>query len=160
MTTRSKEKTDDSTSENAEVKTETVKLYNINDGVHGRDGGPYLDQVQDRLAEQTRAFVEGREPDYENPLPSVGTVLVSEHGLVQAYNNTALAGQDKLKFSGEISAPVKAETEVPVVEETDVTSAPPVGNPNPVEVTTQAPPDDALVGEFFPTGKEDTPKDK
>lgn len=50
-------------------------LYNANDGLTGRDGGPYLDEEEARLAEQRRARVEGREPDYDNPPATAGIQL-------------------------------------------------------------------------------------
>ncbi len=43
-----------------------VQLFNPNDGVTGRDGGPYLDVVQAEEQERQRARVEGREPDFDN----------------------------------------------------------------------------------------------
>lgn len=54
-----------------------VSLYNVNDGLTGRDGGPYLDEEMDRNAETVRARIEGREPDYDNPGSTAGTVLVT-----------------------------------------------------------------------------------
>ena len=64
-------------------------LYNPNDGLTGRGGGPYLDQEEDRLAEERRARIEGREPDLENPPASGGTVLVTAGQLLanQGVNN-------------------------------------------------------------------------
>lgn len=51
------------------------KVYNPNDGLTGRDGGPYLDEVQTRAAEKRRAEIEGREPDYDNPPATAGIQL-------------------------------------------------------------------------------------
>lgn len=64
-------------------------LYNANDGLSGRDGGPYLDQEEQRLAEIRRAKIEGREPDFENPGATSGTVLVTADQLLanQGVNN-------------------------------------------------------------------------
>lgn len=53
----------------------SVPLYNTNDGLTGRDGGPYLDQEEMRIAEERRAKVEGRKPDYDNPGPTAGIQL-------------------------------------------------------------------------------------
>lgn len=50
-------------------------LYNANDGVTGRDGGPYLDEIEAREAEKRRAIVEGREPDLDNPPATAGIQL-------------------------------------------------------------------------------------
>ena len=53
------------------------KLYNANDGITGRDGGPYLDQVEAKHAEDHRAAVEGREPDYDTMGGYAGTVYLT-----------------------------------------------------------------------------------
>lgn len=55
--------------------TNDVPLYNPNDGLYGRGGGPYLDEEQAREAEIRRARVEGREPDLENPGAYAGIQL-------------------------------------------------------------------------------------
>lgn len=55
--------------------TDNVQLFNPNDGVTGRDGGPYLDQVEAVRAEQIRAAKEGREPDLVNPPATAGIPL-------------------------------------------------------------------------------------
>lgn len=52
-------------------------LYNPNDNVTGRDGGPYLDEVEARNAEARRAVVEDREPDFDNPPATAGIPLVT-----------------------------------------------------------------------------------
>ena len=52
-------------------------LYNANDGLTGRDGGPYLDLEEAKAAEIKRAAVEGREPDLDNPPASAGIQLVT-----------------------------------------------------------------------------------
>lgn len=57
--------------------TEDVKFYNAQDGVRGRDGGPYADQVDAQQREIQRAKAEGREPDLDNPPPFVGTQIVT-----------------------------------------------------------------------------------
>lgn len=57
-------------------------LYNVLDGVAGRDGGPYLDQVEAREAEIRRAAIEGREPDLENPPATAGQPLVTSEQLI------------------------------------------------------------------------------
>lgn len=60
----------------------TQKLYNPNDSVTGRDGGPYLDEEEARGAEDRRARVEDREPDYENLPATAGVPLVPASVLV------------------------------------------------------------------------------
>ena len=93
-----------------------VDLYNINDGVHGRDGGPYLDVEQAKAEEVRRAAIEGREPDFTN-LVSVGAPLVTADQLIQQHNNTRISRQDQEKFTGEITAPVVATVVVATVED-------------------------------------------
>ena len=61
-------------------------LFNVNDGPNGRDGGPYLDQVQQRDAEIARAAAEGREPDFENMVSSPGVQLVTAEQLVKMHH--------------------------------------------------------------------------
>jgi hypothetical protein len=53
-----------------------MDLFNANDGIRGRDGGPYLDDVEREHAELRRAKVEGREPNLENPPATAGIQLV------------------------------------------------------------------------------------
>lgn len=59
--------------------TVDVGFYNAQDGVKGRDGGPYLDYEQRFRAEQIRARFEDRdEPVYGENVPAhVGTQLVT-----------------------------------------------------------------------------------
>lgn len=57
------------------MSDKTVPLFNPNDGVTGRDGGPYLDQVQAVEAEKVRAKIEGRSPDLDNPPAHAGIPL-------------------------------------------------------------------------------------
>jgi hypothetical protein len=64
----------------------TKPLYNPHDGLTGRDGGPYLDQVERKYAEERRAQVEGREPDFENAPATAGTPLVTSGQLVNMLN--------------------------------------------------------------------------
>lgn len=76
-----------------------VTLYNPHDGLTGRDGGPYLDQEERRLAEIVRARVENREPDFDNAPATAGTPLVSAAVLVATANpqsNPSQLGADPL----------------------------------------------------------------
>lgn len=50
-------------------------VYNPNDGLVGRDGGPYLDEVQAEQDEIRRAKAEGRKPDLKNPGANAGIQL-------------------------------------------------------------------------------------
>lgn len=64
-----------------------LKLYNPHDGLTGRDGGPYLDQVEREQAEIRRAKAEGRKPNLDKPAsPSAGTPLVTGAQLVAMAN--------------------------------------------------------------------------
>ena len=56
---------------------EDTALFNANDGLTGRDGGPYLDEEEAREAEIRRARAEKREPDLDNPPASAGIVLLT-----------------------------------------------------------------------------------
>jgi hypothetical protein len=60
-----------------------VDLYDAAQGKVPRTGGPYLDDVERRNAEEWRAKQEGREPDYANPPAVAATVLVPKHFLVE-----------------------------------------------------------------------------
>jgi hypothetical protein len=71
-----------------------VDLYNPNDGLLGRDGGPYLDQVEAAQAEIRRAAVEGREPDLENPGPYSGIHLVTAGQLVHDVSTLNVPSRD------------------------------------------------------------------
>ena len=63
-----------------------VDLFNPHDGTTGRDGGPYLDQEERRLAEIVRAAKENREPDFDNAPATAGTPLVTANVLVAMAN--------------------------------------------------------------------------
>lgn len=60
-----------------------VELYDANKGKLPRDGGPYLDDIEKEQAELLRAKREDREPDFDNPPASAGTVLVPKSQLVE-----------------------------------------------------------------------------
>lgn len=61
----------------------TVKLYNAAHGKTKRTGGPYLDDVEREKAEEIRAKIEDREPDYDNAPAVAGTLLVPKSALVE-----------------------------------------------------------------------------
>lgn len=70
-----------------------LNLYDVNNGVRGRDGGPYLDDEQKMRAETVRAKVEGREPDYDNPGATAGTQLrIAELVPDNVYANPSMQG--------------------------------------------------------------------
>ena len=60
-----------------------VELYDANEGLVPRSGGPYLDVLQREQAEIRRAKIENREPDLENPPAVAGTVLVTKSQLFE-----------------------------------------------------------------------------
>jgi len=69
------------------------RLYNANDGVTGRDGGPYLDLVEVEQAEKRRAVVEDREPDFDNPPSTAGIQLNSAAQMLYTENVNNLPSQ-------------------------------------------------------------------
>ena len=71
-----------------------VALFNANDGLTGRDGGPYLDLEEAREAEIRRARVENRKPDLENPPASAGIVLLTGKQVVSNLGVNNLPSQD------------------------------------------------------------------
>lgn len=75
------------------MSEDTKNLYNPHAGVTGRDGGPYLDQEERRLAEIRRAAVEDREPDFDNAPAVAGTPLVTAGQLVNMANPTSNPSQ-------------------------------------------------------------------
>lgn len=72
-----------------------VGFYNAQDGLKGRDGGPYLDHENRKAAEVRRAQQEQREPDdLSGPLPAdAGTLLVTARQLQDNsdYSNPSMA---------------------------------------------------------------------
>lgn len=76
---------------------DTANLYVATHGLYGRSGGPYLDDEERRVAEERRAIVEGRDPDYDHPGSTAGTVLVNATQLLSAagVNVPAVSGQSQ-----------------------------------------------------------------
>lgn len=68
------------------MSEQKVDLYNPHNGLTGRDGGPYLDQEERRLAEIVRSAKEEREPDFDNAPATAGTPLVTAATLVNMAN--------------------------------------------------------------------------
>lgn len=66
------------------MAAKTTDLYNPHEGLVARDGGPYLDQEEARLAEILRAKVEKREPDLDKPPATAGTPLVRAEEVLAA----------------------------------------------------------------------------
>lgn len=84
----------------SEEKSDTVlSLYNINDGLQGRDGGPYHDIQEAKRHEERSAFREGRKPDFSQPLSGAGIQAVTAAEMLSAHKPAA--GE-----SAEITAPV------------------------------------------------------
>ena len=61
-------------------------LFNPNEGPNGRTGGPYLDEIELKAAEDKRAAAEGRHPDYANMTSTAGVPLVTARELVQGHH--------------------------------------------------------------------------
>lgn len=59
-------------------------LFNPNDGITGRDGGPYLDEVETVEAEKRRAVVENRKPNLTDPPASAGIQLATAAQMLSA----------------------------------------------------------------------------
>lgn len=74
-------------------------LYNANDGVTGRDGGPYLDEVEALEAEKRRALVEGREPNLDNPPASTGIQLNTAAQMLYGAGPVLHPSQDHANFN-------------------------------------------------------------
>lgn len=72
---------------------DTRPVFNQHDGLTGRDGGPYLDQVEAYNAEVQRAQVEGREPDFDNLGSTAGTPLVPAVVLKHGHNVNSIPSQ-------------------------------------------------------------------
>jgi hypothetical protein len=66
----------------------TTPLFNPNDGLTGRNGGPYLDEVQARADEVRRAQVEGRDPDLDKPGANAGIQLSTAAQMLASLNVT------------------------------------------------------------------------
>lgn len=71
-----------------------VDLYNPNDGLTGRDGGPYLDLEEARLAEERRARAEGRKPDFDTVHGYAGMPLVTAGQLVRDVSTLNVPSRD------------------------------------------------------------------
>lgn len=76
----------------------TVPLFNPNNGLTGRDGGPYLDETELVDAERRRAVVEDREPDLDNPPAIAGVPLVTAGQLMTTANSSHLPSQSGNNF--------------------------------------------------------------
>lgn len=106
-----------------------VDLYNPNDGLTGRDGGPYLDLEEARVAEERRARREGREPDYSQVNAYAGLPLVTAGQLVRDHSTLNIPSRDGTPVLEEASAKFAssdnvASTPVTTVE-VDTSSTPP-----------------------------------
>lgn len=106
---------------------DTVPVYNINDGVFGRqNGGPYLDEVQAAELEEQRAKVEGRKVDHDSAHAFPGLQLVTGEELLRVWAHTLPAGtgvpQITAKVYGHIPNPAKVAADA-VKEETAETVA-------------------------------------
>lgn len=94
-----------------------TKLFNPNQGLFGRQGGPFLDDVQRKQQEETRAYREGREPDFDNMQPYVGDSLRTEEQLLQE-NIQSVTPPELVNFEG-IKAEPLLEVDIPEENEPD-----------------------------------------
>ena len=83
------------------MSEEKVDLFNPHNGLTGRDGGPYLDEEERRLAEIRRAAVEDREPDFDNTPASAGTPLVTAGELVAMANPASIPSQQQVSANAD-----------------------------------------------------------
>lgn len=104
--------------ENNEV---SIDLYNANHGKAPRTGGPYRDDIEQEQAELWRAKMENRDPDFDNPPASAGTVLVPKSQLVER-------DTDKSHFSDAVEV-----TNEPVATIVVDASDPFKGDPDPAQ---------------------------
>ena len=65
------------------MSLQNVKLYDVNEGLKVRTGGPYLDRECRRIAEDHRALIEGRGADYDPPIYGPETRLVTSKDLFE-----------------------------------------------------------------------------
>lgn len=105
---QSEENAEFSLGSDTEIKEVKEDLYNANDGIFGRNGGPYLDEEEAKVEERTRALREDRKPILDKVQPYPGIVLRTKKAQVDNYNPTILAGDDRRDLS-EFEAPVLAE---------------------------------------------------
>lgn len=98
------------------TKAKTEDLFNANDGLFGRDGGPYLDEEQRRTQEVVNARREDREPDFDNlPLtPGINAVRLAE--LAQSNTTFRLAGQEGFDVTKPSAEPVGKAPVGPVTD--------------------------------------------
>lgn len=94
------------------TEAKSVKLYNANDGLHGRDGGPYLDEVEALRHERINAAKEGREVDLNNVNSYPGIVLRTPAQQIAEFNPMLIAGDDRRTFEDKITAPEYTTTVV------------------------------------------------
>jgi len=84
-----------------EKKDDTkLELFDANQGLMKRSGGPYLDELEALKAEERRAVVEDRDPDLDNPGPYAGTQLVPKQYLTEKdidHSHAALGGYVELE---------------------------------------------------------------
>lgn len=86
-------------------KTQDIAFYNAQDGMRGRHDSTYLDFEERLEAEKRRAKTENREPNLDNPPPTVGTALVTSAALTDNLNsNPSMRGTEITDEQGRIAA--------------------------------------------------------
>jgi hypothetical protein len=94
---------------------EQVTYANPHAGDKGRDGGPYLDQVERRNAETYRAIAEGHAPNYEEATFTAGVPAVTMAALRYQENvlsHPSMLNQDSTN-DGTETLPVSVGTVAP-----------------------------------------------
>lgn len=124
----------------------TEPRFNVHDGPNGRDGGPYLDQIEMREAEIRRAAAEGREPDFDNMIGTAGVPLVTADQLVKLHHVQPSEQDKPLMDATDVLANVdNPDVGAPVMSFASVADA--------EEEVTEEPEEDVVVEEepVFPT---------
>lgn len=87
------------------------KLYNPNDGLTGRDGGPYLDEVQAVQAEERRAKIEGRKPGDPSGIAGIPLITAAQLRVADEVNNnpSQTFGEVGVDEDSQVDALVKSD---------------------------------------------------
>lgn len=93
---------------------DTVQLFNPNDGITGRDGGPYLDVEQAKRDEDVRAAKEDREPDYENMSANAGIPLQTAREQLASVNVNNLPSMDGAPVANTLMGSAVDNDELPI----------------------------------------------
>lgn len=109
---------------------DSTPLYNPNDGLTGRNGGPYLDEEQARTDEVRRARIEDREPDLDKPGANAGIQLSTAAQMLATLsvtNNPSMERAQSEALSNAYRSTFEQESDLtsPITEEIPDTSGQP-----------------------------------